>query len=86
VFCVSVCWVVFGFWGWFWVWFVFDFCIFYASFLRGLFQFGDLHFGHCFGFSIRGVHLFPHRWHVSFGSSGMLSTGCRVHVIFGLSG
>jgi hypothetical protein len=45
------------------------------SFLRGLFQLSDLHFGHCLGFSVRGVHVFAHLRHVSLGSSGMLSTG-----------
>jgi hypothetical protein len=50
--------------------------------LRGLFQYGDLHLGHCFGFSVRGVHVLPHRWHVNLGSSGMASTGVRVHVFF----
>jgi hypothetical protein len=29
------------------------------------------HLGQHFGFSVRGIHVFPHRWHVSVGSLGM---------------
>jgi hypothetical protein len=40
-----------------------------AIFLRGLFQYGDLHCGHCFGLAVRGIHVFSHLRHLSFGSS-----------------
>jgi hypothetical protein len=39
--------------------------------LRGVFQFGDLHLGHCLGFSVLFCHVFPHRRHVHVGSFGM---------------
>jgi hypothetical protein len=55
-------------------------------FLRGLFQYGLLQFGHLLGLWTRGVHSCSHRWHLSFGSSGMDSTGSSFHVIFGLFG
>lgn len=58
----------------------------FTSFLRGLFQYGLLQFGHLLGFWVRGIHLCPHRWHEIVGSSGIDSTGSSFHVIFGLSG
>ena len=46
-------------------------CHFFKSFLRGLFQYGDLHFGHCFGFGVLFCHVLPHREHVSVGNGGV---------------
>ena len=44
--------------------------LFFTFFLRGLFQYGDLHFGHVVGSCVvRGIHLWLHRLHVSVGSS-----------------
>jgi len=48
--------------------FVFSFLF---LFFLGLFQYGLWHLGHAFGFSVRGIHVFPHRWHVRVGSGGM---------------
>jgi len=43
----------------------------FFTFLFGLFQYGDLHFGHCFGLGILFCHVLPQRKHVSVGNGGM---------------
>jgi hypothetical protein len=66
---------------WFYIWV----CHCFTSFLRGLFQYVDLHLGHCLGFVVLFCHVLPHLRHVSVGSSGMVSMGTNFHVIFGFS-
>ena len=59
----------------------FTLCVFVDSFLRGLFQYGDLHFGHFFGFGFLSIQICSHRWHFACGNSGM----SLVSIVFGLS-
>ena len=53
----------------------------FTSFLRGLFQYGDLHLGHCFGCSVLSVHVFPHRWHFPCGRVIFFTPLCGIIII-----
>ena len=55
-------------------------CHFSTFFLRGLFQYGDLHCGHCFGCMVLFCHMCPHLRHLSVGNGGM----SFVSIIFNL--
>jgi len=56
-------------------------CCHCFGFLLGLFQYGDVHFGHFFGFGFLSIHVCPHRWHFACGSGGM----SLVSIIFSFS-
>ena len=53
----------------------------FLSFLLDLFQYGELHFGHCFGFGFLSIQICPHRWHFTCDNGGM----SLVSIIFNFS-